>query len=376
MRLSTVLGVGILRGRATILASLVFAASPASAGLGGPPPPLEELARTADLICKATVIGDRQATDNSFEPIPGYEVNEAELGVVSIVKGAAPNVIRFRHYAPIPELSHEELVKALRGLSREDLEQLSKATPTLSPEKLEQIRLLFRSIDKPPPDTYTFAVGRTYLVVAAQTAGGAYRQLGKLPLFQGPMAYSVLLAADAKPHHGSTLSEAAWAEQLALLKSPVEDDVIGAIRNLDHMSGGPAWNPLGSRDFERSQALAAIQPLVGAKSVAIATVAITVFGRDSPYFEDPYEHELTAACWFVGIGKGHITGLAARNRPPSPLANIGAKELLQVATDGPTPEVRALAIRALGRRSHAYPAAMVAVWVRDPSIAVRRAGVT
>jgi len=106
------------------------------------------------------------------------------------------------------------------------------------------------------------------------------------------------------------------------------------------------------------------------KSVAIATAAITVFGRDSPYFDDQ-----DAPFWFVGIGKGHITGLGARKRPPSPLADIGAKELLQVANNGPTPEVRALAIRTLGRRSPASPAAMVAVWVRDPSIAVRRAGV-
>jgi hypothetical protein len=302
------------------------------------PVALEELARTADLVCKATVIADRRVTDDSFEPIPRYEVREAELRVVSIVKGVASNVIRFRHYAPSFELF--------------DLRTL-----------------------EPPWDTYTIATGRTYLVVAAQTAGGTYRQLGKSPLFQGPMAYAVLLAADAKPHHGTTLSEAAWAELFALLKSPVEDDVIGAVRQLDYMSGGPAWNQSGSRDFERSQALAAIQPLVEAKSVHIATAAITVFGMDSPYFEDPNEHDLTAAHWFVGIGKGHITGLGARKRPPSPLADIGAKELLQVATDGPTSEVRALAIRALGRRSHAYPAAMVAVWVRDPSIAVRRAGV-
>jgi len=37
--------------------------------------------------------------------------------------------------------------------------------------------------------------------------------------------------------------------------------------------------------------------------------------------------------------------------------------------------LRSLAIRALGRRSHAYPAAAVAVWARDPNTEVRRAAV-
>lgn len=40
-----------------------------------------------------------------------------------------------------------------------------------------------------------------------------------------------------------------------------------------------------------------------------------------------------------------------------------------------TSKLRALAIRALGRRSHAYPAKMAAVWLRDPSVEVRRAAI-
>jgi HEAT repeat protein len=309
-----------------MLATLVFAASPASAYIVGPAVPLEELGRTADLVCKATVIGDHRATDGWFEPIPGFEVRETELRVVSIVKGVASNVIRFRHYAPS-----------------------SGGGAWYAPE------------------SYTFVTGRTYLVLAALVAGDTYRQLAKSPT---RMDRSVLPAADAKPHHGTTLTEAAWAELLALLKSPVEDDVVGAIRQLDVMSGGPAWEKFGPRDFERSQALTAIRPLLGTKSLAMATAAITVFGRDSPYFDDQ-----DAQFWLAGIGNGHIPGIGARQKPASPMADVGAKELLQVATDGVTPELRALAIRALGRASHAIPAAMVAVWFRDPSILVRRAAV-
>jgi HEAT repeat protein len=277
------------------------------------------------LVCKATVIADRSVTDGWFEPIAGFEVRETELRVVSIVKGVASNVIRFRHYAPSSGLGWYA------------------------------------------PQSYTFVTGRTYLVLAAQIAGDTYRQLAKSPT---TMDRSVLIAADAKPHRGTTLTEAACAELLALLKSPVEDDVVGAIRQLDVMSGGPAWDKFGLRDFERSQALAAIQPLLGTKSLTIATAAITVFGRDSPYFDDQ-----DAPSWLVGIDKGHIPGIGARKRPASPLGDVGAKELLQVATDGMTPELRAMAIRALGRSSHAIPSAMVAVWLRDPSIAVRRAAV-
>jgi HEAT repeat protein len=321
-------GRGRLRwGHATMLATLVFAASPASAYLVGPAVPLEDLARTADLVCKATVIGDRRVTDVWFEPIPGFEVRETELRVVSIVNGAAANVIRFRHYTP----------------------SSGGAWYAYAPE------------------AFRFVTGRTYFVLATRVAGDTYRQLAKTPT---KMNRSVLLAADAKRHRGTTLTEAAWAELLTRLKSSVEDDVVGAIRQLDVMSGGPAWDEFGLKDFERSQVLAAIEPLLVAKRVAIATAAITVFGRDSPYFDDQ-----DAPFWFVGIGKGHIPGLGARKRLASPLADIGTKELLQVATDGMTPELRALAIRAHGRSSHAPPATMVAVWLRDPSILVRRAAV-
>ena len=325
---------------------------------------LEGLARTADLICKATVIADRSVIDDSFKPIDGFEVGEAELRVVSIVKGEAVNVIRFRHYARIFEPMRTDMPP--QNLWGSPLTTLLRTA----------IHYL-RYGAKDEWDSYpfnTFDAGRTYLVAATHIAGDTYREAERSEAFG--MNQGVLLAADAKPHRGTTLTEAAWAELLALLKSPREDDALNAIRRLDHMSGGPAWTSPKLRDFERDQALVAIEPLVGSESVAIATAAITVFGMDSPYFEDPGYHDLPVQHWYVGIGKGHITGIGARKRPANPVvADIGATELLQVATDGMTPKLRALAIRALGRRSQAYPAAMVAVWVRDPSVEVRRAAV-
>lgn len=319
--------------------------------------PLEELARTADLICKATVVADRSVIDDSFKSIDGFEVREAELRVASTLKGEPPKVIRFHYHGHAPESA---LTKLLGGADD----------------------YLGHTGEK---ERNSLATGRTYLLVASQIAGGTYREMtaflpssyrtvhmgGAPPPYYGMTRPGVLLAADAKPHRGTTLTEAAWSELLALLKSAREDDVLAAIHLLDRMSGGPAWNRNGPPIFERDEALVEIEPLIEAKSADVAAAAVTVFGGDSPYFYDQ-----DVPFWLVGIGRGHITGLFPRKRPANPVvADIGAKELLQVATDGMTPNLRALAIRALGRRPHAYTAATVAVWAHEPNIEVRRAAV-
>lgn len=309
---------------ATVLAILVFAASPASACLFQGLIPLKELVGSADLVTKATVISDRHVIDNSFERIAGSEVHETELRIVSILKGPASNVIQFRHYAPSSETS---------------------------------------AVWCPPP-SYTFVVGHTYIVLATRVAGYTYRQLSQS---RTPLDLSVLPAADAKPlRGGTTITEAIWGELVAQLNSPDKAVVLKAIRLLDEMSGGP---PMGVKDFDRPRVLAAIQPLIGSKNVAIATAATTVFAMDSPYTDD-----WSAPQWLAGIGKGTIPGLAPLRPPVSPLGDGAAKELLRVATGGASPELRALAIRALAR-SHAIPPATIAAWFREPSIAVRRATV-
>src|SRR4030095_15148034 len=131
---------------------------------------IEELALKVDLVCKATVVADRAVTDEWFEPIAGYEVRETELRVVSVIKGTAPSVIRFHHYAELP-------------LRQANLRQ-----------------------------SYTFVAGRTYIVFAAQGMDGTHRQWSKSQTVKADQG--VLLAADAKPHRGTTVREAAWAELL------------------------------------------------------------------------------------------------------------------------------------------------------------------
>ncbi len=288
------------------------------------PVPLNELARSADLVAKATVIADRPVTDHSFEPLPGSDVRETELRIVSILKGPASNVIQFRHYAPS----------------------------------------LGTSAVWCPPPSYTFVVGHTYIMLATRVAGDTYRQLSQS---RTTLDRSVLPAADANPlRMSTTITEAIWGELVAQLNSPDKAVVLKAIRLLDEMSDGP---PMGVKDFDRPRVLAAIQPLIGAKNVAVATAAITVFAMDSPYTDD-----WSAPQWLAGIDKGTIPGLAPRRPPVSPLADGAAKELLRVASSETSPELRALAIRALAR-SHAIPPATIAAWFREPSIVVRRATV-
>ena len=308
--------------RAVVATILVFVASPALATIHGRAVPLEKLALTVDLVCKATVVADRPVADEWFEAIPGYEVHETELRIVSIVKGNAPGVIRFRHYA-------ESL-----GL-RMNLRQ-----------------------------SYSFVGGRTYLLFAAQGADGTYRQWSKFQTVKS--GQGVLLAADAEPHRGKTVTEAAWAELLLLLESPDDGHVIEAIHQLDDLSGGGTTK---LRDFERAKALAAIRPLLATRRVPVATAAVTVFGIESPYFNDS-----AAPFWFAGIGRGVIPGLVARKPSASPAADVAVKELLDLAVAGTTPELRALAIRTLAP-SRDIPAAMIAEWLRDPNVAVRQAAV-
>jgi len=289
----------------------------------GPAVALEQLAKTADLVCKATVVADRPTTDAWFEPLPGFEVRDTELRVVSVVKGGkGVKVVHFHHYAP-----------------------------TSGPAMYA-------------PQSYRFTTGRSYLVFAAKGTGGGYRQVAKSHTSKEDQG--VMLAADARPHRGKTITEVVWAELQALLASKTSDDVVTAIAQIDQMSGG---RDTALSDFARPVALAAIRPMIASTDTAIATAAITVFGADSPYFVDA-----DAAYWLAGIGKGTIPGIGPRTPTQHPTADVAVKELIAVADGATSAELRGLAIRALGR-SHAIPAATIERWSHDRDPAIRRAAV-
>lgn len=315
---------GALAVGAPVAAVVVAPARPAHAYAVGPAVPIETLARSADVVCKGTVVADRAVVDPSFDRISGYEVRETELRVVSLLKGPpATRTVRYRHFAP------------------------KAGEPTMF-----------------APPSFTFTVGRTYLLLAAHVGGDVYRPITRAPTEKDDQA--VLLAADDRPHRGATITDALWGELRALAASAAEADVLTAIQQLGERSGGRTSR---LRDLDRKAALAVIQPLILHRSPAVASAAVRVFAADSPYLDDAQ-----APYWLAGVGKGTIPGVVARKPPASPSAGAATRELLAVAGGTGATELRALALRALGR-SGGLSAAGLAALARDPEVAIRAAAV-
>src|SRR6185436_15015102 len=116
-------------------------------------------------------------------------------------------------------------------------------------------------------------------------------------------------------------------------------------------------------------ALAQIRPLIGSKDPVIAEAAIDVFGGDSPFYV-----EKDAPYWLAGMGKGTIAGLTGRKPPATVTADSAIAELVAVANGSGPPNLRGLAIRALGK-TKAITAAAVAAWGKSPDGDVRRAAI-
>ena len=312
---------------AIALVALAVAAPPARSCITAGPVTLKELAHDADLAIKATAIADHPVNDPSFEKVSGFEVRETEMRVISVVKGTASNVIEFRHYAPT----------------------LGMRAPLIC-----------------LPRSYKLVLGRTYIVLATRIGESTYEQLSKSP---GGLngERTVFPAANARPlPAGTTLTKAVWRELTARLRSRSSAVVLKTVDMLDEMSIGRGISP---KDFRRSEVLAAIQPLIGAKNVAIASAAIRLFAMDSPYTDDWSTPQRLA-----GLGKGTFPGVAPMKTPGRPLTHSAEKLLLRVATSGAPAQVRARAITALAR-SHSIPRTTIAEWFRDPSLVVRKAAV-
>lgn len=315
----------VLRALAVAMIVLAGAAAPAAGYAVGAAVPLDELATKADLVCKATVVSVQPVVDPWFDAVHGYEAREAELRVISIVKGATKaKVVRFRHYARVHGVG-------VAGYA---------------------------------PQTYDLVVGRSYLVFAASDGAGGYRQVWKSHTVKEDQG--LLLTATARRHRGATIGKVVWAELTDLVASKRTADVLEGIRQLDELSGGHRTQ---LADYPRKSVLAAIRPLIRSRDAAIATSAIGVFGSDSPYFD-----EQQAPYWLAGLGQGSIAGLSALALPAHPTADLAKPQLVAVATGKGPAELRALAIRALGR-SRVLKAAQVTAWAHDPDPALRRAAV-
>ncbi len=286
--------------------------------------PLEQLAKEADLVCKATVIDDAVVVDPAFPSHFGYEVRETRLRVVSVIAGStSARTIRFRHYAEGPA---------------------------------DQGRGPYA------PQSHVFVRGRTYIVFAKAVSGDLFKQHAMDHTAKGDQG--VVLAATDKRHRGRTVTEAVRAELAGLLASGRPDDVTYAMRQLDDLSGG---NRTGLSDLPRKASLDAIRSVLRAKDDGTVRAALEVFGADSPYFRDDF-----APFWLAGMGKGYIGGMGTLEPRSPPAADLARKELLALARTRPT--LRALAIRALGP-SPAIPDATLVAWTRDPDVEVRAAAI-
>lgn len=313
-----------------ILCHLAFTGA-AFGYLVSPAPTLDKLAEDSDFIFKGEMIASEPVRDEWFQELSGYEARETRFRIVSPIKGAvAGEEVRFRHYD-------------------------------------QQADGLGRGMDT--PQFYHFEPGRTYIVVARRTDAGA-RQVR--PDHTSKMDLGVLRCRDQRPVTAKTLPEIYWAELMALRDSPVPDDVIYAILQMDGMSASPGRDEFaGTTDFSRIEVLSAVRRLISRPETGVAQAAIRVIGDGSPYLSDHL-----APYWLntVGVKSPGLADLPAGTR------NVGGaldwRELVAVANSNAAPETRALAIRALGLvKNPDIHQKFMDPWLKASEIPVRAAAV-
>jgi len=296
----------------------------------GPALTLVQLAEESDVIFKGEAIEVNAVQDEWFKALPHYAARETRFKIISQIKGeVGGSEVRFRHY----DVNADGL-----GYSYS-------------------------------PQFYHFEPGRTYIVFADKTATGA-RQTK--PSHSMKMDLGVLRCRDERPVTDKTLPEIYWAEIIALRDSPVADDVIYAIRQLDEMSESPGRRDYGgTTDFSRIEVLSAVRGLISRPESEIAQAAIRLIGDGSPYLSDDL-----APYWLGTIGV-ETPGLA--NFEPG-IRNVGGalawRELVAVANSNAAPETRALAIRAMGLvKAWQLHQKFMDAWLKAPEIPVRAAAV-
>ncbi len=296
----------------------------------GPALTLNKLAEESDLIFKGEAMASEPVEDEWFKPASGYEARESRFRIISQIKGeTAGGEVRFRHY--------DEKANGLgRGMET--------------------------------PQFYHFEPGRTYIVVALKTEIGA-RQMR--PDHTSKMDLGVLRCRDQRPVTAKTLPEIYWTELIALRDSPVPNDVVYAIQQMDGMSESPGRNRFDStNDFSRIEVLSAVRGLISRPETEIAQAAIRVIGDGSPYLSD-----LLAPYWLGTVGV-EVPGLS---RLPAGTRNVGGalawRELVAVANSKAAPETRALAIRAMGLAKSSELRQIMDPWLKEPEIPVRASAI-
>jgi HEAT repeats len=216
------------------------------------------------------------------------------------------------------------------------------------------------------PQNYQFTPGQAYIVFAKKTdRDGVFQQLWEY--HKSKEDQGLFRTADKMAHGKKPIDQVVWSELTKMLASKNREDTAYAIGQLDQMSGG-GYDHL--KDFERSKALEAIEPFIRSHDVETARRALQAIGSRNPYLFQDF-----AAGWLATIGHGHIPGYAQWDRADNSAAKQFWKPLAQFADNGDNPpELRRLAILALGRTGEGELEGHVLRWIDDREPNVRQAG--
>ncbi len=299
----------------------------------GPPKSLDEMATMADLVVKATAISNVETNIPSFEIIQGFISCETKFRIISIFKGeTSTNTIIFQHYA-----------EGNTGME------------------------MFM------PQHYEFIPNRSYILFAKRTnATNTFIQLWKY--YTAIEDEGVFLAPDNAPLKANSVHEACWKDLLAMEAGTNSDDIIYALHKLDQMSAGnnAFWWFGGLTNFSRIDVIELVRPLLKAQEdKKVLKAAIEVAGSRNPYIWDQPEN------WLATAGKGHLPGFGALNpNLDNSSARLVWRELTAIADSHVSPDIRALAIRALGRAQISELTPSLYQWAKDSEPPVRGAALT
>jgi hypothetical protein len=290
---------------------------------------LESLASEADIIFKGVAdTTPKSVEDATLEPLQGFGAHETRFKIISIIKGERPEgVLTFHHYDSVYS---------------KDLVAISYM-----------------------PQYYHFTVGKAYIVFAKKTSDGFYRQIWLRHTTRDDQGS--IRCADDRPVMAKTIGDALWNELINMLKSAQADDIAYAIGQLDDMSGGNRRGMFGStQDYDRKDALKAVQGLMNYPNPKIVREVIEMIGSHNPYMsKDPMG-------WLATVGGVEIEGITKMDRN---FRNIGGelywKDLIALADGrGPT-KLRVFAILALGFVREPELCKAIDRWATDPEPKVR-----
>ncbi len=272
--------------------------------------PLDQLARESDLVVKAVAVESRPMNDGAFPPAgPGYGAFATRLKVITVLKGSPKlTEVIFRHYDQLP------------------------GEPSVGPVS---------------PQTYHFTSGLPYLLFAKKTdQPGVFQNFSFHHTSQPDQG--LVRAADARPLARDTpIKTVVWRELIGLATGDESGAIVYAIDHLSTLSAVRWYEHRPKPDFARDDVLDVICPLLAHRDPTVVRAAVQAIGRDSPYLDDA-----AAPSWLATVGKGAILRRGFGTFPErysNPSALRSRKPLVRLAEGSSSPDIRAQAIRALGR---------------------------